>query len=357
MLPNVDLDATDVRRVTQMHAVLRAVCDELDTEETAGQALPFMLHLVWHESRRCRTRTQDANGPARGFPQFEAHRARDTLEYASGNKDKKPYWDVLVEACQGSTPSLTEVELEAAWSALPKWGTSGAATFPDGNPVEDLLITNDYFGAVLLRVALKKVPAALPNAVGDEAEYWARHWKRAGATADEKQRFLSAALEVDRLLLSGVHSRHSRFMLPSSDVTGAARPWGVEVVAPVVWGEMDAYQHVNNTVFLRWFENARIAWLERVRFPEKESAFGPVLRSATVEYLHGISYPDTVTVRVRAREIRTTSASLEYQVISQRNPGLAATGSTVVVLMDFQANEKIPIPDEAKTRIKTFDHL
>ena len=34
--------------------------------------------------------------------------------------------------------------------------------------------------------------------------------------------------------------------------------WPVIVEIPVQWGELDAYGHVNNTVFFRWFESARI---------------------------------------------------------------------------------------------------
>ena len=40
--------------------------------------------------------------------------------------------------------------------------------------------------------------------------------------------------------------------------------WPLVVEIPVVWGDLDAFRHVNNTVFLRWFETARIAYFERI---------------------------------------------------------------------------------------------
>ena len=54
----------------------------------------------------------------------------------------------------------------------------------------------------------------------------------------------------------------------------------VQLEIPVAWGDMDAFGHVNNTVYLRWFESARIAFFERISIrasrPEK---VGPILRN------------------------------------------------------------------------------
>jgi acyl-CoA thioester hydrolase len=72
----------------------------------------------------------------------------------------------------------------------------------------------------------------------------------------------------------------------------------VKIEIRVAWGEMDAYGHVNNAVFMRWFESARVEWFEAVQFPEEDGKSGPVLRTASIEYLVPVTYPDTITVSV-----------------------------------------------------------
>ncbi len=39
--------------------------------------------------------------------------------------------------------------------------------------------------------------------------------------------------------------------------SGALGKWPVTVELPVQWGDMDAFGHVNNAVYLRWFESRR----------------------------------------------------------------------------------------------------
>ena len=121
----------------------------------------------------------------------------------------------------------------------------------------------------------------------------------------------------------------------------------------VAWGDMDAYGHVNNAVFLRWFESARIEWFELVAFPEEDGKSGPILRKATVEYLSPIKYPDTVRVTVVPSRIGRTSVTLAYEVTSLAQEAIVATGETVVVLADFVGRSSLEIPPDARSRIES----
>ncbi len=79
----------------------------------------------------------------------------------------------------------------------------------------------------------------------------------------------------------------------------------VVVEIPVQWGEMDAYGHVNNTVIFRFFESARVAFLERCRFVAAydELKIGGILHSTDCRFRQPLYYPDTVLVGARATEI------------------------------------------------------
>ena len=68
---------------------------------------------------------------------------------------------------------------------------------------------------------------------------------------------------------------------------------------PIRWGDMDAMGHVNNTVYFRYMEQARIGWFEAL-FPGDEvwRSTGIVIVNASCNYKRPITYPGTVEVRV-----------------------------------------------------------
>jgi acyl-CoA thioester hydrolase len=128
--------------------------------------------------------------------------------------------------------------------------------------------------------------------------------------------------------------------------------WPVEVEVQVAWGEMDAFQHVNNTVFLRWFETARIAYFQKVEMPTRAGgdAPGPILARATVDFKQPVTFPDTVKVRARVGKVGNTSFVMLYQAES-RHRGIVAEGEGVVVMYDYNKGTKVAVDDALRERI------
>ena len=92
----------------------------------------------------------------------------------------------------------------------------------------------------------------------------------------------------------------------------------VSIDLPVQWGDQDAFGHVNNTVFFRWFESARIAYLERLGIGDKNSAtgLGPILAAIGCDYRRQVKYPDHVLIGSRIIRIGRTSMTMEHKVWS-----------------------------------------
>ena len=120
----------------------------------------------------------------------------------------------------------------------------------------------------------------------------------------------------------------------------------VVVEIPVQWGEMDAYGHVNNTVIFRFFESARIAFLERCRFiaAYDELKIGGILHSTDCRFRRPLYYPDTVLVGARATEILADRFVMEYKVFSTAQNTIAAEGTGTVVSFDYAARSKTKLP-------------
>jgi acyl-CoA thioester hydrolase len=72
---------------------------------------------------------------------------------------------------------------------------------------------------------------------------------------------------------------------------------------PIRWGDMDAMGHVNNTVYFRFMEQARISWFS-VLVPGKEAwqSTGIVIANASCNYKRAITYPGVVETRLYVGE-------------------------------------------------------
>jgi acyl-CoA thioester hydrolase len=131
----------------------------------------------------------------------------------------------------------------------------------------------------------------------------------------------------------------------------------VVISIPVQWGDQDAFAHVNNTVYLRWFESARIAYLERVGMMDLHQAenIGPIVASAACDYRRPVTYPDTVAVGARVTRIGKSSFTMEHAVASQQQGIIAAEGKSTLVVFDYHAEKSHPLPPALRRAIAMIE--
>ena len=127
----------------------------------------------------------------------------------------------------------------------------------------------------------------------------------------------------------------------------------VTVEFPIKWGEMDAYQHLNNTVYFRYFEDARIAYFEKIELGrlKEETGIGPILASTQCRFRVPLAYPDTVTVATRISRLEADRFVMDYLVVSHHHGKVAASGDGVLVAFDYRAGTKATIPESLRARI------
>ena len=131
----------------------------------------------------------------------------------------------------------------------------------------------------------------------------------------------------------------------------------VVIQIPVAWGEMDAFQHVNNIVYFRYFESARIAYLERMGFLEimEQTGVGPILAATNCRFRKALTYPDTLSVGARVAEIGADRLTMRYRVVSHKLQAVAAEGEGTLVAYDYQAGRKTTLPDAIRQRIESIE--
>ncbi|KIO36937.1 MULTISPECIES: thioesterase family protein [unclassified Shewanella] len=122
----------------------------------------------------------------------------------------------------------------------------------------------------------------------------------------------------------------------------------------VAWGEMDALQHVNNVVYFRYFETARIDFFNQLFPLDKlyKSGMGPVISDNNARYKRPVTFPDTLLVGVSISDIHKDRFTMHYQVFSERQQAITTTGSSVAVMFDFNKQAKAELPAELLAVLK-----
>lgn len=122
---------------------------------------------------------------------------------------------------------------------------------------------------------------------------------------------------------------------------------------PIRWGDMDAMGHVNNTVYFRFMEQARISWFDRL-VPEDAAwqSTGIVIVNASCNYKRALTYPGTVEVRLYVGTPGGASVPTSYELLLEGDPVPYADGAAVVVFVDMATQKSKRIPPDIRARLE-----
>jgi acyl-CoA thioester hydrolase len=128
-----------------------------------------------------------------------------------------------------------------------------------------------------------------------------------------------------------------------------ARILTFELEIPIRWGDMDAMGHVNNTVYFRYMEQARISWFERLGLQPDPNGEGPVIINAACTFIRQFEYPGTVLARHFVGAFGRSSVETYVDMSRTDAPDVVcASGSAKVVWVDFPRQRSTPLPDRVR---------
>ena len=135
------------------------------------------------------------------------------------------------------------------------------------------------------------------------------------------------------------------------------RGFPIVVKLPILWGDLDAYGHVNNLVYLRWFEAARAVYASRVGVEvlPSQTGVGAVLATISCKFLRQLNYPGDVLSGVRITRISIGSVTLEYLIADSQTGVPVAEGASDVVLYDYAADKPVPVPDHIRAAVEQLE--
>ena len=112
------------------------------------------------------------------------------------------------------------------------------------------------------------------------------------------------------------------------------------------WGDMDALGHMNNTVYFRCLEQARISWFDGLDIDYAKLKEAPILGNVSCRFRIPVVYPADLVISLHAGKPRTSSFTLTSTISDEADASrIYATGEAVMVWIDLADGKSRPIPD------------
>ena len=117
------------------------------------------------------------------------------------------------------------------------------------------------------------------------------------------------------------------------------------------WGDLDAFNHVNNSNFLTYLEEARIRWFDSIGEAWVTDEFAPLLAAVQLNYRRPIPYPSEVVVQLFVDRVGTSSVTIGHAIGSDDGTVLYCDGHVVAVWIDRASGRPRPLPDSIRNAV------
>lgn len=125
-----------------------------------------------------------------------------------------------------------------------------------------------------------------------------------------------------------------------------------ELTMPIAWGDMDALGHVNNTVYFRYMENARVGWLGTIGGALDPSRDGAVIANTFCNFYKQLTFPGELRVRLYAANPGRSSFDTFVTIERLDEPGtIYAAGGATLVWANVAEGRSVPLPDVVRAQV------
>ncbi|MFL6592544.1 MAG: acyl-CoA thioesterase [Luteimonas sp.] len=134
-------------------------------------------------------------------------------------------------------------------------------------------------------------------------------------------------------------------MAPVAPVSGKL----IRVPLSVRWRDLDAFNHVNNSKFLSYLEEARLRWMMTLPGKWIDDNVAPVVAAAHVNYRRPIGWPGEILIELFVERLGKTSVTIGHRIIDLNDDGtLHADGNVVMVWIDKQSGQPAALPEAVR---------
>jgi acyl-CoA thioester hydrolase len=122
------------------------------------------------------------------------------------------------------------------------------------------------------------------------------------------------------------------------------------------WSEMDLFGHINNVSYFKYIQASRVNYWETIGLTNllEENKTGPILASTSCQFLKPLFYPGNIVVEARIAYIKNSSFGVSHRILNE-NGEVVATAEDVIVVYDFDTNQKISFPPDLKKKVEELE--
>lgn len=143
------------------------------------------------------------------------------------------------------------------------------------------------------------------------------------------------------------------------------------IILPVNWGDQDLFGHVNNVIYGRYCESARIELFRAIQSQNNTNksistafinylsakSIGPILKSLYIKYKFPLTYPDSIIIGSSITDIEFDRYTIAHRIISTKHSLIAAEGAGVIVSYNYQQRTKAETPELIQSTLKQWSKL
>jgi acyl-CoA thioester hydrolase len=119
----------------------------------------------------------------------------------------------------------------------------------------------------------------------------------------------------------------------------------------VRWRDCDSYRHVNNAVYLTYFEEARAHFWRALR-ADAFTGYDFIIAEITCTYRSPAEEGEILTVAIRVSEIGTKSFHLAYRITENATGREVATGRSVQVMYDHDRKVSFAVDEALRAQLQ-----
>jgi acyl-CoA thioester hydrolase len=117
----------------------------------------------------------------------------------------------------------------------------------------------------------------------------------------------------------------------------------------VRWRDLDAFNHVNNSSYLTFLEEARLQWLKRIPGPWMTDNAMPVMAASELNYRRPIEWPAQLRIQLLCARAGNSSMTIAHRIVDAANDELLyCDGHVVMVWMDPASGKSVPLPQAVR---------
>lgn len=131
----------------------------------------------------------------------------------------------------------------------------------------------------------------------------------------------------------------------------------VQVEFPLSWGDMDAFNHINNTKYFKYFETARIEYFNQLNVMNRgeKDHTAPILAETSCQFKWPLTFPDSVIAGANIKEIHSHGFLMEYGIYSKTHKKITSLGKGRIVMLDYNTHEKVLVDEALIQRIEKLE--